>query len=165
MTLGILSFVCYLGVLAYAVTRQLELAPVVGIIGGVGALFLLFMLLRRAEEILAWVVLTIGGAYVLTVVVHHRHGVDEAAPLVAAGLLLCAELAVWSCSERREIRVERTLLRQRAVAVALLAFSGLCISAVVLALAAVPAGSGFGWTLIGAAAAVGTAALVLRVAR
>ena len=165
MILGASSMVVYLGILAYAATRQWEIAPVVGIIGGVGALFLLYMLLQRVEEILPWVMLTLGAAYVLTVVVHHRHSVDEAAPLVAAGLLLCAELAVWSCSERRDLRAERALVWRRASAVALLVLAGLCISALVLALAAAPVGGGLGWTVLGALSAVGVVALALRVAR
>jgi hypothetical protein len=154
----------YLGVLAYAGTRQYDLAPVVGIVGGLGALLLLFMLLRRAEEVLAWVILTLGAAYVLTIVVHRR-GVDEAAPLVAAGLLLCAELGVWSSGERREIRAERGLLWSRAVAVALLVVAGLGVSALVLALAAAPVGGGFGWTVLGALSTVAVVALVTRLAR
>lgn len=165
MTLGALSFLVYLGVLAYAVTRQLELAPVVGIIGGLGGLLLLFTLLRRAEDVLVWALLTLGVAYVLTVVVHRRHGVDEGTPLVAAALLLSAELAVWSCAERREIRAERRLVWSRALALAVLVLAGLCISALVLALAAAPVGGGFAWTVLGALSAVGVVALALRSAR
>jgi hypothetical protein len=162
--LGALSMLVYLGVLAYAATRHPDVAPVVGIIGGFGALLLLFMLLRRAEEMLPWVVLTLGAAYVLPIVVHHR-GIDEAAPLVAAGLLLCAELGVWSCGERRDIRAERGLLWSRAVAVALLVVAGLGVSALVLALAAAPIGGGFAWTVLGALSAVAVVALATRLAR
>jgi hypothetical protein len=163
--LGSLSMVLYLGVLAYAATRRLELAPVVGIVGGTGALLLLFLLLRRAEDVLAWTLLLLGAVYVLTMVVHHRHSVDEAAPLVAAALLLCGELAVWSCSERREIRVERRVVWVRTLAVAMLVVAGLGISALVLAVSAAPLGGGFAWTLLGALAAVGVVALAVRMSR
>jgi hypothetical protein len=163
--LALLSLAVYLGVLAYATTRQLDLAPVVAILGGVGALLLVFMVLRRVEEVLAWALLPLGLAYVLTFVVHRRHGVDEGAPLVAAALLLCAELAAWSCAERREIRAERRVLLMRLGAIAVLVLAGLGIAALVLALAAAPVGGSFGWTFLGALAAVGAVALTLRAAR
>jgi len=154
----------YAGVLAYAISRQVELAPVVAIVGVFGGMLLLFMLWRRAEDVLAWVLLLLGLGYVLTIVVH-PHGVDEAAPLVGAGLLLCAELAVWSCNEHARVRPERRVVVARAVAVAVLVVAGLGVSALVVALAAAPVGGGLGWTLLGALAAVGAIGLTLRLAR
>ena len=154
----------YLAVLAYAAARRLEVAPIVAILGGLGLVLLLFVLWRRAEDMLAWVILLLGGAYVLSLAVHH-HGVDDAAPLVAAGLLLCAELAVWSCAEHSVSRADRPVVVARVVAVALLVVAGLAVSALVVALAAAPVGGGLGWTVLGACAAVAVVALATRLAR
>jgi hypothetical protein len=161
---GASSLLVYLGVLAYAASRDLELAPVIGIVGGIGALLLLFVILRRAEDVLAWSMLMLGVAYSLSLVTHRR-GVDQGAPLVAGGLLLAAELATWSCAERREVRVERPVLVARGVAIGLLVVGGVGVSALVLALAAAPVGGGLAWTILGAASAVGVIGLATRLAR
>lgn len=164
MISGASALVVYLGVLAYAASRDLELAPVVSIVGGIGAMLLLFVIARRAEDVLPWSILMLGVAYSLSLVAHRR-GVDEVAPLVAGGLLLAAELATWSCAERREIRVERRVLAARGVAIGLLVAGGIAVSALVLALAAAPVGGGLAWTILGAASAVGVIGLATRLAR
>jgi hypothetical protein len=164
VTCGVLAVVVDAGVLAYAASRDLELAPVVGIVGGIGALLLLFMIMRRAEDVLAWSILMGGIAYTLSLVAH-RSGVDDVSPLVAGGLLLAAELATWSCAERREIRVERRVLLARGVAIALLVVGGVGVSALVLGLAAAPVGGGLAWTVLGAGSAVGVIGLATRLAR
>ena len=164
MISGALAMLVYLGVLAYAASRDLELAPVIAIVGGMGALLLLFVIMRRAEDVLAWSILMLGVAYSLSLVTHRR-GVDEVAPLVAGGMLLAAELATWSCAERREIRVERKVLLARGVAVALLVVGGVGVAALVLGLAAAPVGGGLAWTILGAASAVGVVGLATRLAR
>jgi hypothetical protein len=161
---GGLSFVVYLAVLAYAASRDLELAPVVAIVGGIGAVMLLFVIVRRAEDVLAWSVLMLGVAYSLSLVTHHG-AVDELSPLVAGGLLLAAELATWSCAERREIRVERRVLAARGSALALLVVGGVAVSALVVGLAAAPVGGGLVWTFLGAASAVGVIGLATSVVR
>lgn len=161
---GALSLLTALGVVVYAASRQIELAAVVAIVGGLGCLLLLFMLWRRAEDVLAWVILLLGLAYVLTILVH-AHGVDEGAPLVAAALLLCSELAVWSCGEHARVRPERGVVVARGVALGGLVVAGLAVSALVVALTAAPIGGGFGWTALGAVAAVAVVALTLRLAR
>jgi hypothetical protein len=161
---GVSAMVVYLGVLAYAASRDLELAPVIAIVGGIGALLLLFVIMRRAEDVLPWSILMLGIAYSLSLVTHRR-GVDEVAPLVAGGLLLAAELATWSCVERREIRVERRVLVARGAAIALLVVGGAGVAALVLALAAAPVGGGLAWTILGAASAVGVIGLATRLAR
>jgi hypothetical protein len=164
VTAGASALVVYLGVLAYAASRDVALAPVISIIGGIGALLLLFVILRRAEDVLVWSLLMLGVAYSLSLVTH-RHGVDEVSPLVAGGALLAAELATWSCAERREIRGERGVLVARGVAIALLVMAGAGVSALVLALAAAPVGGGLAWTIVGAASAVGVIGLATRLAR
>jgi hypothetical protein len=161
---GASALVVYLGVLAYAASRDLELAPVIAIVGGIGAVLLLFVIVRRAEDVLAWAILMLGLAYGLTFVTHHR-AIDGSSPLVAGGLLLAAELTTWSCGERREIRVERGVLVARGVAIALLVIGGIGVSALVLGLAAAPVGGGLGWTILGAASAVGVIGLATRLAR
>ena len=90
--------------------------------------------------------------------------VDERAPLVAAALLLGAELASWSLEERIPIVAERPVLRGRIVALAALVGGGLVTSALVVAVAAAPTERGLVWTVAGAAAAVLAVGLAVRVA-
>jgi hypothetical protein len=161
---GASALVVYLAVLAYAASRDLELAPVIAIIGGIGVVLLLFVMVRRAEDVLAWSILMLGVAYSLSLATH-RSAVDELSPLVAGGLLLAAELATWSCAERREIRVERRVLAARGTAIGVLVAGGVGVSALVLGLAAAPIGGGLAWTILGAASAVGVIGLATRLAR
>jgi hypothetical protein len=82
---------------------------------------------------------------------------DARAPLVAVLLLLCGELTAWSIDERLGIRAERQVAWRRGAAVAVLAFAGLALATLVVALSAVGPNHGLGWTVLGAAAAIGAA--------
>jgi hypothetical protein len=82
---------------------------------------------------------------------------DGSAPLVAVLLLLCGELAAWSFDERLGIRAERQVAWRRSAAVTVLALAGLAVATLVVALSAVGPTHGLGWTVLGAAAAVGAA--------
>ena len=79
----------------------------------------------------------LGGAYAGAIIVHGA-SVDERAPLVAVGLLLCGELASWSLEERIPVAAEPGVVRARVVAVSALCGAGLAASALVIAAAAAP---------------------------
>ena len=104
-----------------------------------------------------------GGSYVAFLVAE-PHRPDAAAPLVASLLLLCGELTAWSLDERWEIRADDGLAWRRAAAIGILALAGLAVSALLVALSAVPSSHGLAWTVAGAAAAVGAAGIGVRVA-
>lgn len=150
--------------LVYAVAHAGQIGGLVAAIGAVGAALLAVVLVRGTQEPLPWVLATLGAAYALSLTVGGR-AVDEAAPLVAAGLLLCSELAAWSIDERWRITAERAVVRRRAVALGILAGAGLVAAAVVIAVAAAPAGRGLAWTTLGAAAAVCAVGAGVAVAR
>jgi hypothetical protein len=110
--------------------------------------------------------LWLGGAtYVAFMVSVEHHRVDATAPLVALLLLLCGELSAWSLDERWRIEADRALAWRRGAAVAALTLAGLTVSALVVALSAVPSSHGLAVTLAGAAAAVGAAGIGVAVAR
>jgi hypothetical protein len=162
--LAVLSAVVYSGVLAYACTRDLRIAPLTAAIGGIGGVLLLFALLRRVDDVMPWAIVLLGGAYAVSLFVRNN-GIDEAAPLVGAGLLLCSELAAWSFDERWRIKAERSVVAARGIAVVLLVLAGLGASGLVIGLAAAPIGGGLGWTVLGAAAAVLVIGLAARLSR
>jgi hypothetical protein len=153
----------YAGVLAYAAVRESRMAGLIGGIGALGAVLLAFVLVRKLDELLPWAVILLGIAYTVSLVLHGS-GVDGGAPLVAAGLLLCAELAAWSIDEQFAIPAERAVLVARASALAALVLGSLVVATLVAALSLVPA-SGLAWTVLGAAAAVGVVWLAVRLAR
>jgi hypothetical protein len=159
-----LSAIVYAGVLAYVCTRDARLVPVTTAVGGIGCVLLLFALLRHVDDAVPWAIVLLGGAYAIPLFVR-GNGIDEGAPLVGAGLLLCSELAVWSFDERWRIKAERAVVIARGTAVALLVLAGLGASALVLALAAAPIGGGLAWTVLGAAAAVVVVGLAARLSR
>ncbi|HXY82009.1 MAG TPA: hypothetical protein VEH55_11620 [Gaiellaceae bacterium] len=150
--------------LAYAAARVPSLAGLVVAIGLLGALLLAFVLVRRADDLLPWALAVLAVAYTVSLFVHGA-AVDQAAPLVAAGLLLCGELAAWSLDERHGMAAERAVVLRRALALGTLVLAGLGASAAVVAFTAASAGNGLAWTAVGAAAAVlvvGTAARLAR---
>ena len=154
----------YAAVLADAIARDPRLAVVTAVLGGVGLLLLAFMLVLGWERSLAAALLLVGGAYAGAVVAHGA-SVDERAPLVAVGLLLCGELASWSLEERIHVVAEPGVFRARAVAVAALCGGGLVGSALVIAVAGAPAVRGLVPTAVGALAAVAVVALAIQLAR
>jgi hypothetical protein len=164
VTLALLSAAVYAGMVAYVSTRQPPIASLLGIVGGLGWLLLCLVLVQRWDELLTWALLLLGATYAVAIAAHGGK-IDEAAPLVGAGLLLCGELAAWSIDERLTIPAERAVVASRAVAVALLTLAGLAVSALVVSLAAAPVGGGLGWTFLGAAASVLVVALTVRLAR
>jgi hypothetical protein len=154
----------YGGLVAYVGTRQPPFAPLLATIGVLGALLLVAALVLRWDELLPWSVVLLGTAYAVAIAAHGAE-IDEAAPLVGAGLLLSSELATWSLDERWAIAAERAVVLSRTGAIALLGLVSVMVSGIVLALAAAPVGSGLGWTILGAAAAVLVVALAVRLAR
>jgi hypothetical protein len=159
-----LSAIVYAGVLAYVCTRDARLVPVTAAIGGIGCVLLLLALLRRVDDAVPWAIVLLGAVYAIPLFVHGNR-IDEGAPLVGAGLLLCSELAAWSFDERWRIKAERAVVIARGTAIALLVLAGLGAAALVLTLAAAPIGGGLAWTVLGAAAAVLVVGLAARLSR
>jgi hypothetical protein len=154
----------YAGELAYIWTRDPGLAPITVAIAVSGGVLLLYALLRGVHDLMPWPVVSLGIAYAIPLFVRGS-GVDEGAPLVGVGLLLCSELAAWSFDERWPIKAERAVVVARGTAVALLSLAALGASALVVALAAAPIGGGLVWTTLGAAAAVLVVGLAARLGR
>ncbi len=109
--------------------------------------------------------LFLAGATYVAAVTSAGTGIDASAPLVAVLLLLCGELSAWSFDERLEIRAESQLAWRRGLAIAALAFAGLTVATLVVSLSALGPNHGLGWTVLGAAAALGAAGTGIWVAR
>jgi hypothetical protein len=90
---------------------------------------------------------------------------DVAVPAVAAGLLLCTELAYWSLEERTRWRGEAGDGLRRAAFVALLAVAACLVAASLLALVDAIRARGLALDLLGAVAAVTVLVTVLVVTR
>ena len=149
--------------LAYAALREPKLAALICAVGVPGAVLLALVLVRRMDELLPWALIPLGSAYTVSLVLHGSN-VDGGAPLVAAGLLVCAELAAWSLDERDAVAAERAVVLGRATALTALVLAGLAVSGLVVALSLAPA-SGLVWTVLGAAASVLVVGLAVRLAR
>ena len=154
----------YLCVLADALARAGSTAWFLAPSAALGTLLLLVALVHRGRGLGAALFLG-GGTYVAFVVSADHHRIDPTAPLVAVLLLLCGELSAWSLDERWRIRAEPQLAWRRGAAVAALALAGLAVSAIVVAVSAVPPDHGLAWTMAGAVAAVAAAGTGIWVAR
>jgi len=140
-------------------------SPVTAFVPGptLGAVLLVAALFFRGGGLGA--ALFLAGATYVAAVAAAEGGADASAPLVAVLLLLCGELAAWSIDERFEIRAEPEVAWRRGITVTALALAGLAVATLVVALSAVPSSHGLGWTVLGAAAAVGAAGTGIWVAR
>src|SRR3954449_11827014 len=88
VTLALAAALAYAGVFAYSVTREPTLAPLVAPVAAFGALLLVFVLIRRTDDLLGWAILLNGLAYAGATSPHGAHA-DEAAPLVGLGPPRC----------------------------------------------------------------------------
>lgn len=147
----------------YAGSRETTLAPETGALTGVGAILLLFVLVRGVEDLLGWSLALAGGAYAIALIVHGS-AIDAAAPLVGCGLLLCAELATWSLDARWRVHADSGIVAARALAIAGLTLAGLAAAGLVVALGATSLGGGLAWTVLGCAAVVLVVAVAARLA-
>jgi hypothetical protein len=118
----------------------------------------LLVLLAALANGWAWLVpvavAVAGGTYAAELSLDHAP-VDAAAPAVAVGLLLAAELAYWSLDERERIPGEAGEGLRRAGFVALLGLGAFLVGATVLALADAIGGGGIALDFLGTVAAVG----------
>jgi hypothetical protein len=130
---------------------------------GVGAVCLLLALVFGLPSL--GVALWLAGGSYLGYAAGVHHSLDGGAPLVAVLLLLCGELSAWSLDERWRIRAERQLLLRRAGAILLLAFAGLALGTLVIAIGGAQPSHGLALTLVGAVAAVGAAGTGILLAR
>ena len=151
-----------MAVLAYAASIEPKFALPLVAIGGVGAVLLALVLLRRLDGLLPWAIVPLGIAYTAALAIHGS-GVDGRAPLVAVAMLLCAELAAWSLDEYHPIAADRDVVTARAGALGALAAASVAASGLIVALSLAP-GSGLGWTVLGAAASVLVVAVAVRLA-
>ena len=108
--------------------------------------------------------LLLGAAYA-THLAADDPALDTTAPLVAAGLLLTAELAYWSLEEREEISAEGGESLRHLGLIALLALGGLVAGSALLAVADLARTEGLAIDLLGAAAAAGALLVVVLYAR
>jgi hypothetical protein len=125
---------------------------------------LALVLLRGWDELLPWALLLLGAEYAAQLVVRGG-GVDGAAALVGAALLLLGELASWSLDLRTRVREEARSFRLRGLTVAAVTTAGLAAGALALAATDLDAGSGLPWAAVGAAAAVAVVAMIARLTR
>ncbi len=130
----------------------------------------LALLALLAAIVLGWsplvpVSLLLLGAAYATHLAADDPALDTTAPLVAAGLLVTAELAYWSLEERGAIRVDPGESLRHLGLVTLLALGGLVAGGALLAVADVARTDGLAIDLLGATAAAGALLVVVLHAR
>jgi hypothetical protein len=111
-----------------------------------------------------WAVLGLGTEYAASLFLPEGR-VDGGAPLVAAGLLLTAELASWSVELRTPVDAEPVVVARRAALILAAGCAAVPLAAGVLAATALPLGGGVGWDAVGVAAALGAGALLAVLSR
>jgi hypothetical protein len=161
------------GLAATAVAAVLALAPLAAVHGalrevlawvaGLGLALAAGAALRLAS-LLAPALLVLLAEYTV-VLLRRGDRVDAAAPLVAAGLLLYAELASWAGEARRLVRDERPVLSSRSAGLTASTLAAVAVGALVLLAAAVPAGAGLTRLAVGVVATGLTLVVVAVVAR
>jgi hypothetical protein len=151
--------------LALPITRGDEAFQDAGVrIGTVAFVGLVAAIVLGWSPLVAIAAAIAGGLYAAELAIDDA-ALDVAAPAVAAGLLLCTELAYWSLEERTRWRGEPGDGIRRAAFVALLGLAALLVAAALLALVDEVRARGLALDLLGATAAVAVVATVLAVTR
>jgi len=132
-----------------------------GAVGGVAFV----LAASRSPAALPWSLALLGAEYAAVLEIAGHARADGRAPVVAAALVVAAELSGWSRGLEPEIRHERGLLSRRALRIALAGVGAAAVAAAVLGLAAAPLDAGLAGDALGVTAAVAAFALLARLAR
>ena len=108
-------------------------------------------------------VVLVGGGWAAALLLEGE-GVDGAAPLVAAGLFVAAELAYWATAGRA-VAVDVGLVRRQAATVAGIAGASVCLGTLLLLVGGASVRGGLPLEALGVAAAIAALAVVARLAR
>jgi len=144
--------------------RSDRLAPLVGAIGLGAVLFLVAALVARSAGLLPWALVLAGAEYAVFLIIRES-SIDGWAPVYGAGLLLVSELAYWSM-ERRVPGAPReglTIRRGTVLFAACIAAGG--VGGLILAMGELSVRGGLWLEALGIGAAVGSLALLARLAR
>ena len=131
---------------------------VVGIVALVAAVVLGWSTLIPAAMVV------VGGVYAIQLAIDDA-GLDGAAPVFAAGLLVTAELAYWSLEESERVPGDAGDGLRHAAVVAALGVGALLVASVLLSLVDAVSTRGLAVDLLGAAAAAAALFAVVFVAR
>ena len=121
-------------------------------------------LLLRAHSAVPAAIVLIGGEYALVLSVDDS-SLDTRAAVVAAGLLVTAELAYWSLELRAEITDEPGSYARRLSVLALLGLGALTLSGLLVAVVDLAGRGGLAVEIAGAAAAFAAVVLLWSLAR
>ena len=142
----------------------IALRPSVAALCIAGILLLAGGLLRPAASLVPWALASLAAAYGLALALADDD-LDPRAGFFAAGLLLVAELALWSVDARRWPREDRAAARFRLAGLLVLALAAATIGTLLVAAgAAVPAGAQ-AVQVVGALGAVGALLTLALLAR
>ncbi len=133
-------------------------------LGTSGVVVLAVVLLLGLPQLVAVAAALVGGGYAASLAIGEG-GVDLAAPLVGAGLLLACELAFWAHDIRATSPDEPGLRSLHAAWLSLLTLGTLAVGAALVTLVDVARVDGLAVEALGAAAALGVAAVLLVSAR
>jgi len=121
------------------------------------------VVLARWEAGVVWSVALAAAAYAAALALAGGP-TDQAAPLVAAGLVIAAEVGQWAVELARPAAVDRGIVPRRAASIVLLAGAGAAAGAALLLVSHAAAGGIF-LTAAGLVAAAAAMVLVTRLAR
>jgi hypothetical protein len=129
-------------------------------LGVLGAVLLVAALLRPAAALVPWAIAFLGSGYALALVLSDAD-LDARAGFVAAGLLLTAELAIWSAEARTWRQEDSAAARARLAGIVIVALAAATLGTLLVAAgAAVPTGT----TLVQVAGALGAIGALLALA-
>jgi hypothetical protein len=148
---------------AYPVVAAGELRGLFAAFAGVGCALLLASVVG-VPQATPWTIAVLAGEYVGSLFTR-EDAIDLGAPLVAAGLLLVAELASWSLDLRTPKQVDRAANERRALTVLAVSLAGLALAASALAASRMPLGGTVILLAVGVACSLGVLALIAGIVR
>jgi hypothetical protein len=144
--------------------RSDRLGPLVGAIGLGATLVLVLGLVLRNSGVLPWAVALAGAEYAAFLAI--REGsIDGWAPVYGAGLLLVSELAYWAIETPVRGPSGEGLTFRRTTLVVCACVAAVGVGGLILAMAELSVRGGLWLEALGIAAAVGSIAVLARLAR